>query len=155
MKKITFLSIFALITVAFSNLSATTQGPVLYFNKCPLLIQYGTQNASWVEGHPLCSLESADLRKRLEKIHQDYPSSQFQEICQKIEEENKALWRKTYAIVASIVKRLGASAVATYEHQKDYDGSNCDAVSFFYIDPAYDITKEVIATLNKEYQAKK
>lgn len=159
MKKITFLSVITLLAIAFGNLSATPQGPILYFNKSPLLL--GSPNLA--EGHLLCSLESVDLRKcldRLHKVYQDnsYSAAQRQaignEIGQEIENRKKSLWNKATTIATSIAKRLGASTVAAYEQFEDYDADSHD-VDFFYIDPAYDITKEVIAMLNKEYNAKK
>lgn len=71
--------------------------------------------------------------------------------CAEDSEAYERVRRKAYTIAISIAKRLGASSIVRRYDWNDKDPDH----DMIYIDPAYDITREVIDTLNKEYLAKK
>lgn len=156
MNKKSIISIIALVVVAFGALKATTVGSVVYFNRATIS---GPNLAFtyWEEGHSLCSLEYADLLGRIKKTEKLQDNCSISQEFIEINKQLKKLWQTAGEISMSIAKRRGACAVFNYENPHDGIDSKSShyGTDFFYINPAYDITKEVIATLNKEHKAKK
>ena len=95
-------------------------------------------------GEPPLSHEYADIMVRENKLLLS-PDPDKITALNLLEVQRYKLMKKLIKVSKSIAKRLGAYSVVPKSYACIF--------SPFWVDPAYDITKEVIDTLNKEYDA--
>lgn len=144
--RILFFSVLSFGLIAFASVCAVDSNlaarPTLYFDRSTL--QPPNQ-----QGLTFWSLEAADLQKQSEdvpKYQQGKTSEEINAVYKLIGDRTKNVRQKAKAIMTSVANRVNASAVFQYW------GGDGDVA---YINPAYDITREVIDELNKTYTPEK
>ncbi len=139
--KISILFVNLILFLSSFTVNAQAPGPVLYFNDAALCL-YSTKGElfSW-------SIECEYLLKQInETLKEDFDSAERQNRLKTLNLEFRKACQKTRDIAATIAKSRGASAVVSYEPNHGH---------IYYVDSAYDITREVIDMLNKEYTNKR
>ena len=104
--------------------------------------------------------EMADIQNRFyELLYTHHNQADFLLLMPQLRTQLQDFIKRLHALTQSIAKRLGACAViplpwAQERYRGEVELSQNRNAYMRWVDPAYDITKEVIDTLNKEYDAK-